>query len=696
MTWKQNTTSFESACAYDFSGPGLNLSGGGIPEQVKAIHVSSGFFPVFDAKPAIGRVFSDEEDRPGGPPLAVMSHGLWVRRFGGDPAIIGKTLLLDSEPYTVIGVLPTAFRSYPPADLYLPLQPDPNSTNQGHYLAAAARLAPGATIDSAKAQMKVAAERFRKAYPNAIGKDESATVVPFAAAMVGDVKLPLYILLGAVGLVLLIACANVANLLLARAAHRSREIAIRNALGAGRRRLVRQLLTESMLLAFAGGVAGLILGIWGARALIAFSPQDLPRAAELSQASLIDWRLLVFTIGVTVLTGLLFGSVPAFQISRTDVNSTLKEGGSRSATGRHHFARSALVVTEIALALVLLIAAGLLIRTFASLRHVDPGFDSANVLSFETSLGGSRYSTTEPVARLTRDVVRRIETIPGVLAAANVPYLPLEGGFGLGFEIVGRPVEQGAGGNRGAAWMYVSEAYFKALGIPLRRGRVFTERDTAAAPRVVIVNESFAKKFFPKGDTLGQQIVIGKGMGPDFTDPPREIVGIVGDVKEGGIGNPAPEVMYVPLAQLKDAYTALNNKIIPITWVVKTSVSPLTLAGQVKKQVLATDSQLAVARIRSVDQVVSESTARQAFTMTLLTVFAGVALLLAAIGVYGMLSYSVEQRSQEIGIRMALGAQGDDVERMVVRQGMSLAGIGIVLGLAGAFGLARKTRLLST
>lgn len=689
MAWKEHTQAFSHLCAYDFSGPGLNLTGAAMPEQVKGIHVSADFFPVFDATPAIGRVFSPDEDRPGGPRLAVLSHGLWRRKFGGDPTAIGRAIVLNGEPFTVVGVLRPSFRSYPPSDLFLPLQPDPNSTNQGHYLSAAARLKPGMTLEAARTQMKTAAERFRQVHPESIGKEESATAEPFQQTMVGDVRQPLLILLGAVALVLLIACANVANLLLARAKDRSREIAIRTALGAGRWRIVRQLLTESLLLAAAGGVAGLFLGLWGARALIALAPGNLPRAEEFTDSALLDWRVLVFTAGVALFTGVLFGLIPAWQISRTDVNSTLKESGSRSGTGRHNYARSALVVTEVALALVLLIGAALLIRTFASLRQVDPGFNPNRVLAFETSLGGSKYNTTEQVDLLTRNAIRRIEGVPGVVAAANVPFLPLEGGFGLGFDIVGRPLAPGERNIGGAGWMYVSESYFKALEIPLKRGRGFDARDTKSSPLVVVVNESFVKKFWPKQNPLGERIVIGRGMGPDFTEGPREVVGIVGDVKEGGLGNPAPEVMYIPLAQVKNSFMELNNKIIPMTWIVKTAVAPLTLSQAVQKQVLMADGQIAVARVRSLDQVVSESTARQDFNMTLLTVFAGIALLLAAIGVYGMLSYSVQQRAQEIGIRMALGAQGGDVLRMVVKQGMTLAGLGIAIGLAGAFGLSR-------
>ncbi len=689
MAWKQHTQAFEAMCAYNFSGPGLNLSGGVAPEQVKAIHVSADFFPVFDAGTMLGRVFGADEDRMGGPRVAVMTHGVWIRRFGGDPAIVGSTVVLDGEPHTVIGVLRASFRSDPPADFYLPLQADPASANQAHFLSVAARLKPGVTLEAAKAELKVAAERFRQAYPDAIGEQESATAAPFSESIVGDVRQPLLVLLAAVAMVLLIACANVANLQLAQAMGRTRELAIRGAIGAVRSRIVRQLLTESLVLALAGAAVGLVVSSVGVRALLALGPDTLPRAGELANQGSLDFRVLAFTLGCAIFTGLVFGLIPALQISKTDLQSTLKETSSRAGTGRHHYTRSALVVAETALALVLLVGAALLIRSFASLRSIDPGFNPRNVLSFETSLGGSKYTTGASVDRLTRDVVRRLEAVPGVIAAANVPFLPLEGGFGLGFEIVGRTLAEGQRSSGGAAWMYVSDAYFEALEIPLRRGRLFGERDTADSPRVVVINETFARKHWPRGDALGQQIEIGKGMGPDFAEPAREIVGIVGDVKEAGLGEPAPEVMYIPLSQVKDSFIALNNTLIPTAWVVKTSVSPLTLSSAIRQEVLAVDSQLAVARERSLEQVFAEATGRQTFNATLLGVFAGVALVLAALGIYGALSYSVEQRSQEIGIRMALGADGGDLRRMVMRQGMALAGLGILIGLAGAIALSR-------
>ena len=465
-TWKQQNRVFDAVTAYDFAGPGLNLGGGDVPEQVKGIHVTAEFFPVFGADPVLGRAFNAEEDRPGGPRLAVLSYGLWKRRYGADPALIGRPVNLNGDPYTIIGVLPENFRSYPPADIYIPLQADPNSTNQGHFLSVAGRLKPGVTIQAAQAQMKVVGEQFRQAFPDWMSKNESVGVTPLQESMVGNTRPALFVLTGAVGFVLLIACANVANLLLARAAARGKEIAIRTALGAGRWRVVRQFLTESLLLASLGGVLGLLLGSWGLRVLLAISPGDIPRAAELTSASLlgsIDARMFGITLAVSLLTGVLFGLVPALQISKPDLNSTLKESSSRSSTGRHHYARSALVVSEMALALVLLICAALMIRSFVTLRGVNPGFDPHNVLTLQVSLNGSAYSTTTRVELLTKQLVERIESLPGVEAASPTIIIPPEDGVDLPFVIEGRTLAEGNRFHGDVQWRYAAPHYFTAL-----------------------------------------------------------------------------------------------------------------------------------------------------------------------------------------------------------------------------------------
>ncbi len=693
IIWREQTQVFQDVAAYDLGGPGVNLTGGDRPEQLKGVHVSAEFFRLFGARVVAGRTFSAEEDRPGGPPLAVIAGGLWRRRFGSDLNLVGKSIDLGGEPFTVIGILDPTFTSDPPADIYLALKADPNSTDQAHYLRAAARLKPGVTLEKAKAAMKVAAEQFNRKFAAAagaqLGPQGSFTAEPLRDTIVGDVRKALLVLLGAVSLVLLIACANVANLLLARATIRRREIAIRAAIGAGRGRLIRQLLTESVLLSLAGGLLGLGLGYFGVRGLLSINPGNIPRIGEQGSGITLDWRILVFTLGVSVFTGVLFGLIPAFNASRTDLNATLKESGLRAGSGlRQNKARSILVVTEMALALVLLVGAALLIRTFGALRSVDPGFDARNVLTMQMSLTGTRFNKAAGVNQLVREVQRRVENLPGVTALASTCCLPLEGGFGLPLTIEGRPLTDGPF-HGGASWHPVSPRYFQVFKIPLVRGRMFTDRDDGGAVPVVLINEGLAKQFWPNSDAVGQRITIGKGIGPEFAEAPREIVGIVGDVRGQGLNNNPDPIMYVPVAQVTDGVTALNNGIIPITWTIRTNVEPYSVSKEIQEALRTASGGLPVAHIRSMEQVRGESTSRTDFNMTLLVIFASLALLLAAIGIYGLMAYSVQQRTQEIGIRMALGASAQDVRKMVVRQGMALALAGVIIGVAAALGVTR-------
>jgi predicted permease len=693
--WREQTDVFDSVAAYDFSGPGINLTGGDRPELIKGIHVSADYFRVFGAPVALGRTFTPEEDRPGGPAVVVISNGLWRNRFGGDPGILNRTIDLGQEPYTIIGVIGPTYSGDPQSDIWLPLKPDPNSVDQGHYLRATARLKPGVTLVQAQAAMKHAADQFNRKFPNSpvMGPGASFTAIPLRDSVIGDVRFGLLLLFGAVGFVLLIACANVANLLMARATIRRREIAIRSALGAGRSRLMWQLLTESLLLSLAGGVLGLGLGYVGVRALLAINPSDIPRIGEQGAAVALDWRVLVFTLVAAILTGILFGLVPALSTSRSDISNTLRESGARSGTGlRHNKARAVLVITEMALALVLLVGAALLIRTFGALRGVNPGFDARNVLIMEMSLNGGRFEKAAGVDQLEREGRRRIESLPGVTAVAMTCCVPLEGGFGLPFIIEGRPLTNGPY-HGGATWLTISPHYFDVFRIPLISGRVFTDQDNGAADRVVVINQALAKEYWPKGDAVGARISIGKGVGPEFEEPPRQIIGIVADVREGALSRPPDQIMYVPFAQVNDGIIALNNRIVPVTWVVRTKLQPFSLSADVQRELREASGGLPVAHIRSMQQVVGESTARNDFYMTLLTIFAGVALLLAAIGVYGLMAYSVQQRTQEIGVRMALGASPQQVRRMVVIQGMQLALVGVVIGVASALGL---TRLMSS
>jgi putative ABC transport system permease protein len=689
--WREQTQVFQDVAAYNANGPGVNLTGGDRPEQLKGVRVSASFFPLFGASMAAGRAFSDDEDRPGGARLVVLGNGLWRRRFAADPNIVGRNIELGGEPYLVTGVLAATFTSDPPADIYIPLQADPNSTDQAHYLRSAARMKPGVTLAQARAAMKLAAEEYKRKFPGniAMGPQDSFTAEPLRDSVIGDVRKSLLILLGAVGMVLLIACANVANLLLVRATMRKREIAIRAAMGAGRGRIVRQLLTESVLLSLSGGVLGLALGYFGVRALLTINPGNIPRIGEQGAAITLDWRVLAFTLLVSLATGILFGLIPGFSASHADLGLTLKESGSRSGSSlSQNKARATLIVTEVALALVLLVGAALLIRTFAALRGVDPGFSTDKILTMEMSLTGSRYETSATVNQLVRDSQRRVESLPGVVAFASTCCLPLEGGFGLPFIIEGRPLTDGPA-HGGAGYRPLSPRYFDVFKIPLLRGRMFTDHDDSGSELVVLINEGMAKKYWQDANPVGQRITIGKGVGPEFEEPAREIVGIVGDVRNGGLDSDPDEIMYVPVAQMTNGQTALNNRIIPITWIVRTKVEPFSLSTEIQEQLRTASGGLPVSHIRSMDQVRSESTQRTDFNMTLLVIFAGVALLLAAIGIYGLMAYSVQLRTQEIGIRMALGAGPQDVRSMVVKQGMRLALIGVFLGLAAALALTR-------
>jgi predicted permease len=691
MAWRRNQA-FEAMTLYDFGSLGMNLGASSPPDQVKAAHVSAEYFKVFGGSPVIGRGFTDMEDLPKGPQAAVISYGLWQSRFGGDRSVVGRTVLFNGSPYPVVGVLPQGFVSQPEADVLLPMQADPESTNQGHYLSVAGRLKPGVTQASAQAQISAAGEQFRRDYPKWMDRNEGVVVVPMRDAIVGDVRTALLVLSGAVGLVLLIACANVASLLLARASVRQRELAIRGAVGATRARVVRQMLTESMVLAVLGGVSGFVLGAWGVRELLALVPGNLPRltdAAGKASIPLLDWKVAAFTMGVALLTGLLFGTFPALQASRADLASHLKESSGRSGTGlKHNRVRSLLVVSEVALALVLLVGAALLIRTFAGLQTAKSGIEPRGVLTLQTSLAGGNYTTTAKVDNFSTQAVQRIEAIPGVEAAATAIALPIENGIDLPFAIANKPPAKGDY-NGDEQWRSVSPHYFQVFKIPLLRGRVFTQTDAGNSSHVVIINEAMAKRYWKTEDPIGQVITIGKGLGPQFEDPPRQIVGIVGTVRENGLNRADTGVMYIPQSQVPAGLTTLANSVIPLSWAVRTAAGPMTMRIPVEQELRAVDGQIPISKERTMEQVVADTVARQSFNMLLLSIFAGVALVLAAIGIYGLMSYAVQQRTQELGIRMALGANRSNVLRLIMAQGMKLAVSGVVLGLALAWGLTR-------
>jgi putative ABC transport system permease protein len=684
--WKQQTSAFQDVAAYSSTG-GMNLTGA-VPEQVHGVHVSEAFFRLFGARFVEGRGFTPAEDSPHGGNVAVISGGLWKRKFGSDPQLAGKTISIASQPYTVVGVTSPDFDTDPSADLWIPYQFDPNTHDQAHYFLVAGRLKPGVTLEQGQAQLKLAYAEFRRKYKDA-SPDNNFSAKLLKDSVVSDVRSSLLVLIGAVSFVLLIACANVANLLMVRAAGRSREFAIRAALGAGRARIVRQLLTESVLLALTGGALGLALGLTGVRALLAVSPGDIPRIGEDGSAVGLDWRVAVFTLGISLLTGILFGLIPALNASKPDLSSSMKESSRGSGSSlRQNKARSLLVVSEVSLALVLLVGACLLIRTFIALRAVDPGFNSHNVWTCEMALNGSRFEKTAGVAEVIRDARSRLNAVPGVITAGATNSMPLLGGFGLPFIIVGKPHDGLATG--GAGWMAVSAGYFDAFKIPLIRGRDFTDSDTTGSQGVAIINQAMANRYWKKGENpVGQQIIIGHGVGPEFEEPARLVIGIVGDVRDGGLNrNPEPK-MVIPLAQLTDGLTELNSKVAPISWVVRTKLEPHQMTSILTDELRKASGGFPVARVRSMDEVVLGSTARQDFNMLLLTIFGASALILAAIGIYGLMAYSVQQRTQEIGIRMAMGADRSRITKMVVWQGMRLTLAGVVIGVGAAFGLTR-------
>ena len=683
--WQQQTQAFEQVSAYDFAANGITLAGGP-PQQVRGIHVTSNYFQLFGAPMLLGRTFTAEEASPAGGTVVVFSYGLWKGRFGGNPDIVGKSISLDNDSYTVLGVTGASFHCDPAVDLWIPFQFALNSDDSAHYFQVAGRLKPGISLEKANAQLKLAAAEALRSYSFS-DSNLGFAVKPLRDMIVGDARSSLLVMAVAVALVLLVACANVANLLLVRATGRTHEFAIRSALGAGRMRIVRQLLTESIVLSLIGSTLGVVLGLVGVRALLLLNPGNLPRIGESGALVDIDWRILAFTVGLSLLTGILFGLFPALSASRPDLNSALKECGNQQGAGaRHNRLRSWFVVAEMSLAVVLLIGAGLMIRTFVALRAVKPGFDFYNVLTLDLSLPKSRFAKTDDVSRLVNSARPRIAAIPGVEDSAMTCCPPFASRFGLPFRVVGRSPEDSS--STDAQWTYVSPGYFDVFKIPILSGRSFTEQDDEAAPPVVLINEAMAKEFWPNQNPLGQQIVIGNGLGPRFKDVPRQIIGIVGNTRDVDLSTPPAPAMIIPQAQVSNDMTAFWSQFGPAYWLVRTRIAPHQTAPLIAKQLTEASGGLAVGHIRSMGEVMGSSISRQNFNMLLLTIFAASALILATVGIYGVVSYSVAQRSREIGIRMALGAGRTDIRNLVLRQGMQLAIVGVSIGVCASFGLA--------
>jgi putative ABC transport system permease protein len=694
MIWRENDV-FSSMALYDLEGPGFNIDTGDFPEQVKGAHVSADYFTVFGVAPMLGRSFNQAEDLPNGPKAALISENLWRSHFGSDAQVLTRTINLNSLPYPIVGVIPSRFAAKPDAEVWIALQADPHSINQGHYLQVAARLRPGVSNSQAQAAMHTVGERFRNLYPSYMDKAESIAVVSMRESIVGSINRTLYVLFGAVAFVLLIACANVANLLLARSSSRHRELAIRTALGTSRWRVIRQLLTENVLLSTMGGFLGLILGVLGVRMLLLLIPGNIPRVDPAQLRNLfefLDWRILVFTTGLSLLTGLLFGLIPALQSSKTDVASTLNEAGTRSSTGRHqNFTSKTLVAFEMGLALMLLISAALLIRTFAGLNSAETGFDTHHVYTVLTSVADNRYQTTEATTHLTRQALQNIESIAGVESASTSLVIPATSSVGaLAFDITGKAIPPGQEHYGPEQWRTVSPHFFEVFHIPLLSGRVFTEHDDMGGAPVVIVGSAFARKYFANENPIGRTLDIGKGIGPTYADyARREIVGVVGDTRETGIIGGKVPVMYIPQAQQPEHMTKIFDSSVPLAWEVRSSLNEKSFISAVAKAIRQVDGRLPLGKVLPMDKLLADSISRQNFNMLLLSIFASSALLLAAIGVYGIMSYSVQQQTKDIGIRMALGADKNTILAMILRQGLIPAFVGVAAGLAGAFGMTR-------
>ena len=672
--YREQTKSFEEFTT--FVPQSINLTGAGEPDRLIGGFVTSSFFKVFGVQPDRGRAFLPQEDAEGGGLVAVLNYDAWKRRFGGDPGIIGKTLTLNGEPFTVVGVMPEDFR-FPLAEVevWMPAQKWPNYKNARsfHGCNVIGRLRPDATVAGAEAELRAVAKRLEEAYPED-NKGRGVQIVGLHEMLVEDIRPALLILLGAVGFILLIACANIANLLLARGAARQKEVALRAALGASRARLLRQLLTETLLLALVGGTAGTLLAMWGVDALLALNPSQLSSAQSIK----LDARVLLFSLALSALTGLIFGIVPALQLSKADVNRTLKEGGGPvgEGSGRARL-RGAFVVSQVALSLVLLVGSGLLLNSFYRLLRVSPGFRPENLLTMEYRMPKNKYPKGEQQWEFHRQVAERAGRVPGVESATVVRALPFSGnGSTVVYAIPGQtPAPKGQ--EPEALENAIDTNYLETVGLPLVAGRNFDAHDAADSPSVVLVNRTMAQKLWPGENAVGKQL--------EFPEDKvtATVVGVVGDAKQYDLGEAQRPQVYTPFAQ---------NPFIFGTLVVRTRVEPLGLAQKVKEAVWSVDPEQPVWKVRTVEYLLQRNIGDRRFIMTLMAGFASLAMLLTALGIYGVISYTVAQRTHEIGVRMALGAQAGDVLRLVLRQGMRLTVVGVGAGLVAAFAI---TRLMS-
>ena len=675
VDWRAQQDAFDGISAY--VGGSFDLVGNGIPERVRGVRTSSNLFAVLRAQPELGRTFALDDDQPGRSPVVVLSDGFWHRRFGGARDIVGKSISLDNKQYAVIGVMPPEF-DFPIGplhqDVWFPLVWSTDQAKQrgSHWMSVVARLKPGMDSVRATARMTSIAQRLAHDYPDQ-QRDRGIQVNSLNGVVVGRIRTPLLMLLGAVGLVLLIACANVANLLLARASGRRREVAVRTALGAERGRLVRQFLTESLILAGAGGLLGLGVAHWGLRGILAYASGTLPRAYSVGM----NGAVLAFVAAVSLATGIGFGLVPALRASQTDLREDLSESAGRSGTARgQHRTLSALIVAEIALSLVLLVGAGLLVRGFIAIITTDPGLRPERILTFHVSAPSGRIADSARYTQFYGPALDRVRSLPGVRGAATTTLLPIQGsGWNGNFEIVGRPKETDPARMPFAEYRVVSANYFSVLGIPLAKGREFTDQDAFGAPQVVIVNDEFVRHYFQNEDPIGKQILA-------WNDKPSTIIGVARSVRQVSLDQkPQPE-LYVAAAQ-----TPWNLG--EVTYIVATPSKPELVTASVRQAIHDLAPDQPVFLVKSMDDVIADSLQSRKLTLSLLGIFAALALILSAAGVYGVMSYGVSQRRREIGIRMALGASGMTVTRMVVLDAARLAAMGVAIGVVAAWALTR-------